>query len=112
MQKFLLFLLFGLVIMNCSSTQYVFEKMDSPLIMKINELEKINSNVVISFLGKTNMNIDDGMKLELENTGIVIETVVGDIFTAKGDRLQIAELSRKDCIEKLELSVYRPLFKN
>lgn len=98
--------------MSCSNTQYVFEKMDTPLIQKINELEELNSNKLISFLGKTNKIIDEEMKLELADTGILIETLAGDIFTAKGNRLQISELSRKDCIEKLELSLYRPLFKN
>lgn len=112
MQKILMFLSTCLLLMSCSSTNYIFEKMDSPLIQKINELEKDNSHIVISFLGKTNKTIDDVMKAELVKTGIVIETITGDIFTAKGDRLQIAELSQKACIEKLELSVYRPLFKN
>lgn len=111
MQKFLVILLTSLVIMSCSSTQYVFEKMDAPLVQKINELEKLNSNKLITFLGKTNRNIDEEMKTELTKTGIVIETVTGDIFTAKGDRLQISEVSQKDWVEKLELSVYRPLFK-
>jgi len=112
MKKYFLILITGVIMSGCNSSQYVYEKMDPAMIERINELEKEESNQIISFLGKTTTDIDEGVKLDLANTGIIVETVAGNIFTAKGNRKQIANLSMKKWIVKIELSVVRPLFKN
>ncbi|HOJ17627.1 MAG TPA: hypothetical protein PLT92_03580 [Ignavibacteriaceae bacterium] len=95
--------------MSCNHIQYKIEKMDNALIQEINSLDKDKSDKLISIIGKTILEINDNIKEEIASSGVVIETVAGNIFTATGDRCGISKLSRQDFIEKLELSVVRPL---
>ncbi len=98
-----------LFFMSCNHNQYKIEKMDHALIQEINSLDKDKSDKLISIIGKTILEINDNIKEEIASSGVVIETVAGNIFTASGDRCGISKLSRQDFIEKLELSVVRPL---
>ena len=86
-----------------SSAKYNSTKMDSSLNQKILSLEKEDSNITIQFTGKTNAVINDQMKKELQETGINIETVVSDIFTANGTVISIKKTSLLDYVVYLEL---------
>jgi hypothetical protein len=87
-----------------SSAEYNPTKMDTSLNQKITYLERAAPDSVIRFIGKTNNNIDDQMKTELKNTGISIETVAGDIFTANGKVENIKKVSILEFIKSLELA--------
>lgn len=85
-----------------ASAEYSPEKMDSPLNQKIRSLDE-NSETSIQFTGKTNDSINDQMKEELQDTGINIETVAGNIFTANGTISSIKKASLLDFVVYLEL---------
>ena len=86
-----------------SSAKYNSTKMDTSLNQKILSLEKEDPDITIQFTGKTNAVITDQMKKELQETGINIETVVSDIFTANGTVSSIKKTSLLDYIVYLEL---------
>ncbi len=86
-----------------ASAEYAPEKMDSPLNQKIRSLDNENSETSIQFTGKTNGVINEQMKKELQDTGIIIETVAGDIFTASGTTSSIKKVSLLDFVVYLEL---------
>ena len=86
-----------------SSAEYDPSKMDSPLNERITYLEKENPDTVIQFTGKTNSGIDDQMKIELEQTGISVETIANDIFTANGNAESIKKASALPFVVSLEL---------
>ena len=86
-----------------SSAKYDSTKMDTSLNQKILSLDKEDSDITIQFTGKTNAVINDQMKKELQETGINIETVVSDIFTANGTVSSIKKTSLLDYVVYLEL---------
>jgi maltose-binding protein MalE len=86
-----------------SSAEYSSAKMDTSLNQKILSLEKEDPTILIQFTGKTNEVINDQMKKELHGTGINIETVVSDIFTANGTVSSIKKTSLLDFVVYLEL---------
>ena len=91
-------------ITGCSSSaESSPSKMDASLNQKILSVEKEDPTMLIQFTGKTNRGIDEQMKKELKSTGINIETVVGDIFTARGTSDSIKKTSLLDFIVYLEL---------
>jgi hypothetical protein len=102
----LLILSFGIpiLIVSCSSSEYIPEKMDTSLQQKIHQLEKENSNEIIQFTGKTNTSISDEVKGKLQSTGITTESIVQDIFTASGNLESIKKLSLLECVKYLELA--------
>jgi hypothetical protein len=98
--------LVGLVIfltVCSSSAKYNSAKMDTSLNQKILSLENKDPNIIIQFTGKTNVVINDQMKKEIQDTGINIETVVSDIFTANGTVNSIKKTSLLDYVVYLEL---------
>jgi len=86
-----------------SSAKYNSTKMDTSLNQKILSLEKEDPNIIIQFTGKTSVVINDQMKKEIQDTGIKIETIVSDIFTANGTVKSIKEISLLDYVVYLEL---------
>jgi maltose-binding protein MalE len=86
-----------------SSAKYNSSKMDTSLNQKILSLEKEDPNIIVQFTGKTNVVINDQIKKELQETGINIESVVGDIFTANGTVSSIKKTSLLDYVVYLEL---------
>lgn len=94
-----------LVLTSCSSSgEYIPEKMDTSLNQRISSLEKNNPKESIQFLGKTSDVISEDIKTELESTGIVIESTVQNIFTAKGRAADIKKLTMFDFVIFLELT--------
>ena len=87
-----------------SSAKYNSTKMDTSLNQKILSLEKEDPNTIIQFTGKTNVVINNQTKKELQDTGINIETVIGDIFTANGTVSSIKKTSLLDFVVYLELA--------
>lgn len=97
----------GLVILlnGCAaSAEYSPEKMDSPLNQKIRSMDDENSDMSIQFTGKAKDVVNEQMKKELQDAGINIETVAGDIFTANGTAGSIKKASLLDFIVYLELA--------
>jgi len=104
--RILIFILFGIpiLIVSCSSSEYIPEKMDTLLQQKIRQLEKENPNEIIQFTGKTNIPISDKIKTELQSTGITTESIVKDIFTASGNIESIKKLTLLEFVTYLELA--------
>lgn len=98
-------ILFGIpiLIVRCSSSEYIPEKMDASLHQKINQLEKENPDEMIQFTGKTNIPISDEIKTKFQSTGITTESIVQDIFTATGNVESVKKLTLLDCVTYLEL---------
>ena len=93
-----------ILIVSCSSSEYIPGKMDTPLQQKIRQLEKENPNEIIQFTGKTNIPISDKIKTELQSTGITTESIVKDIFTASGNIESIKKLTLLEFVTYLELA--------
>ncbi len=90
----------------CSQDNMIYEKkMDTPLKQKISEVTKEGSDEKIQIIGKCSQAITDEMKVSLEETGMTIESIVGDIFTAMGTKDQIIKISRIDYVSQLNLSI-------
>lgn len=87
-----------------ASAEYAPEKMDSPLNQKIRTLDNENSEMPVQFTGKTLDVINEQMKDELQDTGIIIETIAGNIFTANGTTSSIKKVSLLDYVVYLELA--------
>lgn len=98
------------LILSCSSNNINEEKMDTLLRQKVNLLMKESPSERTDFIGKCNIPIDQEVRSEIENLGIEIQTIIGDIFTASGNAVQIKELTRFEYIVSLELSVERKPF--
>ena len=93
-----------ILIVSCSSSEYIPEKMDTPLQQKIHQLEKENPNEIIQFTGKTSIPISDEIKTKLQSTGIVTESIMQDIFTASGNIESIKKLTLLEFVTYLELA--------
>ncbi len=95
----------GTFLLNeCSaSAGYNSAKVDTELNQKITKLEKEDPDSVIQFTGKTKGIITDQMRTELEKTGINVETVTGDIFTANGKIDGIKKVTLLEFVIYLEL---------
>jgi len=100
----------SLLMLSCSSNNIDEEKMDSLLRQKVNSLHNESSSERTDFIGKCSTPIDQEVRTEIENLGIEIQTIIGDIFTASGKADQIKELTRLEYIVSLELSVERKPF--
>lgn len=103
-------IIIGLLLFSCSSNNFDESKMDIQLRQKINSVEEKSPDTTINFLGKCSSTINHEMKSEIENLGIEIQTIIGEIFTASGNAVQIKELTRLEYIVSLELSVERKPF--
>lgn len=104
-QYFSFFCLLSFIINGCSSsTEYIPEKMDTPLKQKIRQLEKDAPETVIGFAGKTNQSINEDMITQLKSTGITMGSIINDIFTASGNVDNIKKVSRLDFIVFLEIA--------
>lgn len=92
------------MLIGCSSAEYIPEKMDATLKQRISFLEKEEPNSFIQFTGKTNSSINDEMKTELEATGIKVESIIQDVFTAAGTAESIKKTTLLDFVIFLELA--------
>ena len=100
-------LFFCLPVMNIScssSSEYIPEKMDTPLQQRIRQLEKEDPNAIFQFAGKTNRSINEVMIAKLKSTGITTESIIEDIFTASGNAESIKKVSLLDFIVFLEIA--------
>jgi len=94
----------GTLLLNAcaASAGYNKAKMDTELNQKITRLEKENPDSIIQFTGKTKGEINDQMKAQLEETGVTVETVAGDIFTANGGTESIKKVTLLEFVVYLE----------
>lgn len=103
--KFYLVILISLIIFGCTSMNEDYQsKFDSHLRMELSDESKQDSDEIIKFFGKCNTEISTEMRSELEATGVSIESVIKDIFTASGTRQQLIELAKLESVIRLEKS--------
>ena len=93
--------------LSCSAQEPVPDKLDAPLRQRIENAEARNDPASIAFLGRCRRVIDSGLRTHLERSGVHVETVAGDIFTAAGAPSRIRELARDPEVVSLSLSVER-----
>ncbi len=108
--KFYFILLAGISILlsGCSSSNELIEKkFDTALKQKIQDINK--SSEEISVIGKCNKEITTEMKKVLGNSGAMIGTITGDLFTASGNTEKIKKLAEIDFVISLELSQNRDI---
>jgi hypothetical protein len=67
------------------------------------ELEKGNQTGV-SFFIECDTEISDDLREEIEKTGIVLETITGNLSTARGKADQIKALAEQDFIVRLRMA--------
>jgi hypothetical protein len=97
----------GITIMSigcASSAEYIPEKLETPLHQRILYLEKEEPDILIQFAGKSNTSINDEMKKKLESAGLLIETIIRDIFTASGNAESIKKTTLLDFVVFLEIA--------
>lgn len=100
-----LFVSIPLMILGCSSSsEYIPEKMDTPLQQRIHQLEKENSNTIIQITGKTSTPINEEMKTRINSTGIITESIIQDIFTASGNVESVKQVTLIDFVVYLEIA--------
>ena len=100
-----LFVSIPLMILACSSSsEYMPEKMDTPLQQKIRQLEKEDPNAIILITGKTSTPITEEMITRIKSTGITTESIIQDIFTASGNVESIKKITLLDFIVFLEIA--------
>jgi hypothetical protein len=100
-----LFVSIPLMILGCSSSsEYIPEKMDTPLQQRIHQLEKEAPNKIIQITGKTSTPINEEMKTRINSTGITTESIIQDIFTASGNVESIKKVTLLDFVIYLEIA--------
>ncbi len=100
-----LFVSIPLMILACSSSsEYMPEKMDTPLQQKIRQLEKEDPNAIILITGKTSTPITEEIITRIKSTGITTESIIQDIFTASGNVESIKKITLLDFIVFLEIA--------
>lgn len=100
----ILIAVFSVLNLRCSSAEYIPEKLESSLHQQIRNYESDHSPTAIHFIGKINSDINENMKSQLEVTGITVESVIGDIFTASGSAESIKKTTLIDFVVFLELA--------
>jgi len=94
-----------IMIVGCSSSsEYMPDKMDTPLQQRISQLENEDPNQIIQITGKTSTPINEEMKTRIISTGITTESIIQDIFTATGNVESIKQLTLLDFVVFLEIA--------
>jgi len=94
------------IFLSCSSTsqQTSSPKFDVPLLQKIEEVEKAGSSETIKVFGKCQESISEQMRKSIVETGTIVESVVGNIFTASASPASLRQLAALDFVTQLQLS--------
>jgi hypothetical protein len=97
----------------CSSSGNQDElKFDPALKNELRKTEQNNPDKIIEVFFRTEKDFTREMVTELNNTGIITESVIGGIVTAKGTSGQIRKAASLTFIVKIELSQKRESGKN
>jgi len=101
-----LIIFLAVCLVSCSSTHNkpAKEKFDVPLLQKIEEVKKKGTNETIQIFGKCQGDIDDRKKIDIEKTGIKVESVVGNIFTGAGTINSLQEMAKLDFVDQIHLA--------
>ncbi len=101
----ILLILSGLIL-GCGSEKATLmeSKLDPSLRQKLTELQARSGAETLAIFGKCAKAIDTQMRKELSDAGATVETVTGDIFTARVPSEKIAKLSNVDFVKQLQLS--------
>jgi len=111
--RFSIVLLIIFLIMGCGAMNDDYQtKLDSHLRMELSDENKKSSEEIIQFLGKCNTEITAEIRSQLYETGVSVESVIKDIFTASGTRQQIIELAKLESVIRLEKSQMNMPFNN
>ncbi len=103
--RFSIVLLIIFLIMGCGAMNDDYQsKLDPSLRIELSDESTKDSDEVIKFFGKCNTEISAEMRSQLEATGVSVQSVIKDIFTASGTRLQIIELAKLESVIRLEKS--------
>ena len=101
---FLFTVILYLTLIGCSSMNEKYEsKLDSGLKLKL----KNSLDEKIEFFGKCKVDISEEIRSERESTGVNIQTISKDIFTASGLSDQIIKLAKLNVVKYLEASQRR-----
>jgi hypothetical protein len=82
-------------------------KFDPALRNEIRKAEQDNPDKTIEVFIRTEEDLTNEMETELKNTGVITESVIGRIVTAKGTSTQLRKAASLRFIKKIELSQKR-----
>lgn len=101
---FIFLFVFLIVFSSCECTRNnangVTEKLDVRLRKKV----ETEDQEEVSFFIECNTEISDDLREEIENTGVVLETITGNLSTARGWPNQIKALAERDFIVRLRMA--------
>lgn len=90
-----------------SASRQIDAKLDAPLRKELSAREEGDRGEPIRVIGKCQRAIDAEIRRAVEKTGVSVETVTGDIFTASGSPEQVRTLAQLEIVTHLQLSVKR-----
>ncbi len=65
-------------------------------------LEAAVDSTVLSFTGQSEALLNSALRDEIEATGVVVGSVIGDIFTMRGSKAQVQKVARLPFVIRLE----------
>jgi len=80
------------------------QKFDAPLRQKITALEREHRSEVLAVFGKCTSAIDESMRRHLASVVEELQSVTGDIFTARVSSEKIFTLAKLEFVTQVQLS--------
>jgi hypothetical protein len=104
--KMMTMLIMAGIIMSCGSEKATLmeSKLEPSLRQMLSSPDASKSAEMLMIFGKCTKTIDAGMREQLLDAGATVETVTGDIFTARVFPEAIAKLSSLEFVRQLQLS--------
>ena len=100
-------LLLGLMmVVGCNKEEVaaIESKCDASLRLKVEEMVKAKDDAPLAVLGKTAVDLDDGMRAKLTNAGATLYENRGDLFVARIPPKKVGSVAVLDFVKSLELS--------
>ena len=105
MKGLLVLLFIAAIFVKCSSKDFEgSSKFESALNMKLREMLSANKSGEIGIILKVKDSLKTSQKKMLEETGITLGSVTGNIFTATGTPKEIIKLDDLDFVTQVQLA--------
>lgn len=104
--RFLLIVAATLLLSGCRSGDLaaVQGKLDAPFRVRLEQLHREGRSETLAFTGRATRPLDEAMRAELKKAGAEVQTVVGDVFTARAPSNRVPRIAALDFVAQLELA--------
>ena len=92
---------------SCSNSYS--SKFDAPLKQKLKKIDSERSDQTVQFIGQCNLDITEDMREKMENCGITVSVLTGNMFTGSGNSEALKKAAELEFITQLQLSQERNL---